>query len=115
MRAAVFRVQSVLQRRLIAFNSGRCLPPRYMAPEALLGMLLHYLLRTCDVVSGTDIAYGTSRKCASDAVCGTEIAYGVTRVLDAICLRACYAMPGTGIAYATCLRACYAVSGTDIG
>eukprot|EP00961_Rhodomonas_salina_P139218 1873633-Rhodomonas_salina.1 len=36
-------------------------------------------------------------------------------VSSATCLRACYAMSGTDIAYgATCLRACYAVSGTDM-
>eukprot|EP00961_Rhodomonas_salina_P303372 3941208-Rhodomonas_salina.2 len=34
--------------------------------------------------------------------------------MSAILLRACYAMPGTGIAYVISLRACYAISGTDI-
>eukprot|EP00961_Rhodomonas_salina_P206355 2785665-Rhodomonas_salina.4 len=33
----------------------------------------------------------------------------------AICLRACYAMSGTGLGYAAiCLRACYVMSGTDV-
>eukprot|EP00961_Rhodomonas_salina_P090601 1218990-Rhodomonas_salina.2 len=37
------------------------------------------------------------------------------RVSCAICLRTCYAMPGTGMAYrAICLRACYAMPGTDL-
>eukprot|EP00961_Rhodomonas_salina_P210323 2839784-Rhodomonas_salina.2 len=31
------------------------------------------------------------------------------------CLRACYAMSGTDLAYGTvCLRVCYAISGTDL-
>eukprot|EP00961_Rhodomonas_salina_P053365 715700-Rhodomonas_salina.1 len=34
----------------------------------------------------------------------------------ASCLRACYAVSGTDIAYGTsCLRACYVMPGTDIG
>eukprot|EP00961_Rhodomonas_salina_P132918 1789252-Rhodomonas_salina.7 len=62
---------------------------------------------------------------------GTEIAYGVQvgdsdappweiATMYASCLRACYAMSGTGIQYchvvycASCLRACYAMSGTGI-
>eukprot|EP00961_Rhodomonas_salina_P267808 3618292-Rhodomonas_salina.1 len=37
-------------------------------------------------------------------------------VCSAICLRACYAMSGTDLAYgAICLRSCYAMSGTDLG
>eukprot|EP00961_Rhodomonas_salina_P056381 757477-Rhodomonas_salina.3 len=36
------------------------------------------------------------------------------QVRAAICLRNCYAMPGTDMAYgAICPRACYAMSGTD--
>eukprot|EP00961_Rhodomonas_salina_P211617 2857511-Rhodomonas_salina.1 len=35
-------------------------------------------------------------------------------VTSAMCLRACYAMPGTDLAYgAMCLRAYYAIPGTD--
>eukprot|EP00961_Rhodomonas_salina_P235358 3181226-Rhodomonas_salina.1 len=43
------------------------------------------------------------------ALSGTGLAYGATS------LRKCYAVSGTDIAHgATCLRACYALSGTDL-
>eukprot|EP00961_Rhodomonas_salina_P046649 626191-Rhodomonas_salina.1 len=105
-------------------------------------------LRACYALCGTDTLYDATR-CAElmqrVVLCEvrTDIAYGATSVailLDnfvtghlPICLRACYAEPGTDMSYGgylptrllhgvrteipsrvICLRACYAVSGTEM-
>eukprot|EP00961_Rhodomonas_salina_P255356 3451114-Rhodomonas_salina.6 len=80
-------------------------------PTGLLRTDLAYnATSTMLATSGTELAYGATRGPATaDGLGGTE---------SAICLRACYAMSGTDLAYGTmsaiCLRASYAISGTDL-
>eukprot|EP00961_Rhodomonas_salina_P155375 2092406-Rhodomonas_salina.1 len=79
---------------------------------------------------GTELAYGTVglrdvRYCARvwcyrPTRCAEEDKYEKDNPLEGqvaypICLCACYAMSGTGLAYdVICLRACYAMSGTGL-
>eukprot|EP00961_Rhodomonas_salina_P179326 2419721-Rhodomonas_salina.1 len=67
------------------------------------------VLRVCCAVSGTDTAYATTHFRSSQQSVRNSL------VRFAIGLRACYAMPGTAVAYAAiCLCACYAMPGTDL-
>eukprot|EP00961_Rhodomonas_salina_P174870 2358836-Rhodomonas_salina.4 len=66
-----------------------------------------------------DARHRTARYRPTRALCDVrrrrDVLFRLRRVDSAICLRACYAMSGTEIAYsAICLRACYAMSGTEI-
>eukprot|EP00961_Rhodomonas_salina_P304586 3941650-Rhodomonas_salina.3 len=92
------------------------------------------LLRLFFAESDTEMAYAATRStdfdnCTCNA--GFEVRCAISLLaryamsgtahassgenLCAICLRECYAMPGTDIAYAAiCLRARYAMSGTEI-
>eukprot|EP00961_Rhodomonas_salina_P304361 3941573-Rhodomonas_salina.3 len=83
---------------------------RYVATRRVLSGTVMWLLRICYAVSGTEIGYAATR--TNVRVMGQGARQGTQ---GAICLRARYALSGTGIAYDdTGLRACYALCGTDL-